>query len=90
MLDKITALLNEKPSIKLVIAGHTDSTGPDDFNMGLSKRRAKSVQQYFVKSGLAKSKFKIEGYGFHKPIATNDTREGRSKNRRVSRRETYL
>ncbi len=83
MLDKITALLNEKPAIKLIIAGHTDSTGPDDFNLGLSKRRAKSVQQYFVKSGLAKSRFKIEGYGFHKPIATNDTREGRSKNRRV-------
>ena len=72
-----------KESSYPLLSGHTDNVGPDLYNVGLSERRAESVATYFIKKGLDRSRFKIKGYGFHEPIASNDTPEGRSKNRRV-------
>ncbi len=83
ILDKITTFLKENPSIELIISGYTDNIGPGQFNINLSKRRANSVLNYFVKMGLSESRFETAGYGSQKPIASNDTPEGRSKNRRV-------
>jgi outer membrane protein OmpA-like peptidoglycan-associated protein len=83
VLDKIVEILNEKPAIKLTISGYTDNMGPDQYNLSLSQRRAKSVLKYFTDKGLKKSRFEVEGYGSSQPVASNDTNEGRSKNRRV-------
>lgn len=83
ILDKIVELLQENKRVKLEIGGHTDSTGPDGYNISLSNRRARSVLKYFEKKGLKSSRFEVKGFGESKPIASNDTAEGRSKNRRV-------
>ncbi len=67
------------------VHGHTDSTGPEEYNMGLSQRRAESVQSFLVEnfSQLSAGQFTIRSFGETQPIATNDTREGRAQNRRV-------
>ena len=65
------------------IGGHTDSTGEDAYNMGLSQRRAESVRSYLVSKGVKASRLEAKGYGETKPVASNDTNEGRAKNRRV-------
>lgn len=83
ILDKITVFLKESSSIELIISGYTDNVGPEQFNKSLSQRRANSVLNYFVTSGISQSRFEVMGYGSQKPIASNDTPEGRSKNRRV-------
>ncbi len=83
ILDKIVSFLKYNPALNLVISGYTDTTGPDRYNLELSKRRAESVLKYFVKSGITKSHFDVKGFGPENPIASNDTREGRIKNRRV-------
>ncbi len=82
-LDRIAAFMKENKSISIDIAGHTDNVGPSDYNLSLSKRRAQSVLRYFTNQGLNKSRFRIEGFGFNKPIASNETEKGRSENRRV-------
>lgn len=83
ILDRIKEFMITDTSIKLLISGHTDNIGPSQFNLGLSQRRAESVLQYFVKSGISKSRLKPVGYGMQKPIVSNDTEKGRSINRRV-------
>lgn len=82
-LDMLAILLSEKDDWKLKIAGHTDNVGTSEFNMQLSKARAESVRDYLISKGLKASRFIIEYYGETKPIDTNDTEEGRQKNRRV-------
>lgn len=70
--------------LELIIAtGHTDSIGTDAYNDKLSIRRANAVKSYLVKQGVPADQIKIEGKGEREPIATNKTREGRAKNRRV-------
>jgi OOP family OmpA-OmpF porin len=66
-----------------VIIGHTDSTGDPDYNLGLSKRRAQSVSDYLVSTGVDEEKLRVLGRGMEDPIASNDTKEGRAENRRV-------
>jgi len=66
-----------------VIIGHTDSTGPADYNMGLSKRRAKAVNDYLVATGTPADKLRIIGKGEKEPLVSNDTKEGQALNRRV-------
>jgi len=70
-------------SNNIIIAGHTDSTGSDSYNLGLSKRRAQSVRDYLVSQGVSASRLTVVGKGESDPIASNDTREGRAQNRRV-------
>jgi outer membrane protein OmpA-like peptidoglycan-associated protein len=82
-LGRVVELLKNNPSIKLEIAGHTDNVGSYITNKRLSKARAKSVVDYLISQGISRSRLKYEGYSFTKPIATNDTPEGRQKNRRV-------
>ena len=70
----------------MVIEGHTDSTGPDGYNQGLSERRAEAVQGYLVDHGVSPSNLSTVGYGEAQPVADNSTREGRALNRRVELR----
>ena len=67
----------------LSVEGHTDSTGSDEHNQRLSEQRAKSVNDYLTSCGLKSSSIVSKGFGKTQPIATNDTAEGRQKNRRV-------
>lgn len=82
-LDKLAAILKAHPEVKATIEGHTDSQGDDKMNLDLSKARAKAVKDYLVGKGVDADHLSSEGYGETKPIATNDTPEGRAKNRRV-------
>ncbi|MCF6352123.1 MAG: OmpA family protein [Cyclobacteriaceae bacterium] len=82
-LDRLVEYLNENVSTKIEVRGHTDSTGPDDYNMGLSERRAKAVVKYLVSKNIASDRVEVKWFGETKPIESNATREGRSANRRV-------
>jgi OOP family OmpA-OmpF porin len=83
ILDEIATALAATPHLKLVVEGHTDSTGTRNFNMDLSRRRAASVVDYLVKKGISPDRLTPKGYGPDRPVADNDTRVGRAKNRRV-------
>ena len=83
-LNKLIAVLKEYPETNVVVAGYTDSVGKDEYNMGLSKRRAQSVTNYFTSNGLAASRFTTKWFGKQNPVADNGTPEGRAKNRRVN------
>ena len=82
-LNELAALLQQHPEWKLRIAGHTDSAGEADYNMQLSRDRAESVRNYLVAQGLESKRFVVEWFGETRPIATNDTPEGKQQNRRV-------
>jgi len=82
-LDKLVPVFNQYPDTNIQIYGYTDSTGAADYNLKLSDQRAASVKAYLSSKGLAATRFVTTGLGIADPIATNDTPEGRSKNRRV-------
>ncbi len=82
-LDELAALLVKKEDWKLKLEGHTDNVGTEKDNLILSKRRAEAVQKYLSDKGVEKSRIKVEFYGETQPIESNDTAEGRQKNRRV-------
>jgi outer membrane protein OmpA-like peptidoglycan-associated protein len=82
-LDKIVTFLKKNPSLKIEFGGHTDNVGSDQDNLTLSLRRAEAVQQYIVKNGIEASRLKFKGYGETQPVASNDSEEGRQKNRRI-------
>ena len=82
-LNKIADIVNRYGKTRLDIAGHTDSTGSIDHNMGLSKRRALAVQYYLLQRGVAPERLTVNGYGQSQPVASNDTERGRALNRRV-------
>lgn len=82
-LQTLAGLLNKHPEIKTTVEGHTDSSGDSAFNLQLSKDRAAAVRDYLVKHGESLDNIASEGYGSSKPVASNDTKEGRAKNRRV-------
>ncbi|GGK20297.1 OmpA family protein [Aliivibrio fischeri] len=75
--------LSKNPRSKAVISGYTDSTGSDTFNQKLSKQRAEEVASYISKRGISKDRLISKGLGESKPVASNSTKEGRAKNRRV-------
>lgn len=84
LLDQVAAVLQTQVKKgTVVIAGHTDNVGGQDFNLALSQRRAEAVLEYLASKGVSRSRLAAKGYGPSKPIATNDTEEGRAKNRRV-------
>jgi OOP family OmpA-OmpF porin len=70
----------------VVCEGHTDSRGTEAYNDALSMRRARSVRDYLIKGGIPSKDIKVEGFGETKPVASNDTDEGRQQNRRVELR----
>ena len=82
-LDKLVPVLNQYPDTNIQIYGYTDSTGSAEYNLNLSNQRAASVKAYLTGKGLAISRFVTTGLGIADPIASNDTPEGRSQNRRV-------
>jgi outer membrane protein OmpA-like peptidoglycan-associated protein len=82
-LDKAVKVLNDHPDIKIEIGGHTDSTGSREYNLDLSRRRARSVKEYFLKKGIDDKRLTTRGYGPDKPVDDNETPEGRSHNRRI-------
>jgi OOP family OmpA-OmpF porin len=87
LLDETARTLNGKYAASNVeIAGHTDATGNDAYNLDLSRRRAESVRQYLIQQGVKAEHLSAAGYGETQPIADNATREGRATNRRVELR----
>lgn len=83
-LDKLSGVMKEYPDTNIVVVGHTDSTGPYEFNMTLSKNRAQSVTNYLIGKGLSSGRFTTEWFGPDNPTHDNSTAEGRAKNRRVN------
>ena len=82
-LDRVVQMLKENPAIEIELSAHTDSKGSDEYNLTLSNNRAKSVTDYIISKGIAAQRIILQGYGETKPVATNDTDEGRQQNRRV-------
>ncbi len=82
-LNKLKQLLEENPTMRIRLNGHTDNEGADADNMSLSDRRANAVKQYLVGKGISVDRLEAKGYGETVPIGTNDTAEGRQKNRRT-------
>ena len=82
-LDRVAQSLNEYPNSLIDVYGHTDSTGSDAYNQQLSERRAQAVASYLSSRGVAGSRIRSQGFGETQPVASNDTVEGRSANRRV-------
>ena len=83
VLNSVAIVLKEFDKTVVDVAGHADSTGPDDKNMELSQRRASSVSSYLAAQGINSQRLITTGYGETRPIASNDTAEGRQQNRRV-------
>lgn len=83
VLDEVAVILENNPEIKGEIRGHSDSTGPAEYNMQLSEKRAKAVDEYLENKGIDPSRLTAKGYGNSNPIASNETLEGRMENRRV-------
>ncbi len=83
ILKKALKVLEDFPSVRLKIDGHTDSRGDAAHNQDLSERRAKSVKKWFEDHGIDGNRFETQGFGPDQPIETNDTKDGRAKNRRI-------
>ncbi|WP_445383722.1 OmpA family protein [Robiginitalea sp. IMCC43444] len=79
----IIKILNEYPNAKFTVEGHTDSVGSEKLNQQLSEKRANSVRDFLIKEGIASDRLSAVGYGESRPIASNNTRAGRTQNRRV-------
>jgi outer membrane protein OmpA-like peptidoglycan-associated protein/tetratricopeptide (TPR) repeat protein len=82
-LDKLVILLNENPTMKIQINGHTDNVGNPETNQNLSLNRATSVMNYVIKNGIEAIRLTAKGFGESQPIDTNETAEGRKNNRRT-------
>lgn len=84
LLDEVAQVLRDNPQIERVrVEGHTDAVGGHAFNLELSRQRAQAVKAYLVKQDIAKKRLVAQGYGPDQPLASNDTDEGRERNRRV-------
>jgi outer membrane protein OmpA-like peptidoglycan-associated protein len=75
--------LKANPELKLEVQGHTDNQGNDDYNLKLSQKRAETVAAYLQLFGIDSGRLTPKGFGETKPVATNDTEDGRTRNRRV-------
>jgi outer membrane protein OmpA-like peptidoglycan-associated protein len=82
-LNRLLRLMQTYPNLKVEIAGHCDNVGGAAFNQELSEKRAKAVKDFLVKYAVQPDRLQANGYGYTKPIASNDTEEGRAKNRRI-------
>jgi len=82
-LNQVAGTLNNNPEVRVTIAGHTDAVGSNEYNLGLSQDRADSVASYLMSQGVAGDRMRTVGYGEERPVATNETDEGRALNRRV-------
>jgi outer membrane protein OmpA-like peptidoglycan-associated protein len=82
-LNSLVTVLNNYPNTNIEIQGHTDSRGTDDYNMGLSVRRATAVRDYLRQNGIIATRMTTKGFGESAPAYSNDTQEGMAQNRRV-------
>ncbi len=82
-LNSVALVFNEYDKTLIDVVGHTDSSGADDYNYDLSRRRASSVAQYFTSQQINPDRFNVEGRGEREPIGSNDSEAGKSQNRRV-------
>jgi len=82
-IDQLTAFLEENPDRRLLIEGHTDATGPDDYNRSLSAERADAVRDALIENDVAPERLRTTGKGEAYPVASNETSAGRQENRRV-------
>lgn len=82
-LDQVASVLGKYPETNIVVKGHTDAKGSDEYNQRLSERRAAAVVNYLEEQGVRRSRMTARGYGESMPVASNDTEEGRAENRRV-------
>lgn len=82
-LTQVATSLNQYDQTTISVAGYTDSTGPRQYNMDLSQRRAQSVADYIASQGVAATRMSTRGFGPDQPIASNGTEQGRQQNRRV-------
>ncbi len=83
ILQDVADALGRCPAQKVRIEGHTDATGPDTYNAGLSNRRAEAVRLWLIGAGIGADVLEAEGFGESRPVDTNETKEGRARNRRV-------
>lgn len=82
-LDQNVATLKEWGDVDVEVAGHTCNIGTDEYNLGLSQRRAEAVRNYLISKGVSADRLSAKGYGESRPVVSNATREGRAQNRRV-------
>jgi outer membrane protein OmpA-like peptidoglycan-associated protein len=82
-LNSVGLVLKKYEKTVVEVTGHTDSVGSDEYNIGLSQRRANSVASYLIAQGLLAQRFIVQGMGKSQPIASNNTADGRQANRRV-------
>jgi outer membrane protein OmpA-like peptidoglycan-associated protein len=82
-IQKMAVVFNDYPDTDIIIAGHTDSRGAEDYNLKLSERRAISVQKFLVDMGVISARLETVGYGELRPVVSNETDAGRQDNRRV-------
>jgi outer membrane protein OmpA-like peptidoglycan-associated protein len=83
ILEDVVDAMVANPNLVIEIGGHADSAGEADYNKALSLKRAKSAQQYLISRGILPARLKIAGYGSSQPVSTNETEEGRARNRRI-------
>jgi outer membrane protein OmpA-like peptidoglycan-associated protein len=82
-LDKLVKLMTTNAAMRIEVGGHTDNVGGDADNQKLSEQRANAVRTFLLEHGIAAERVVAKGYGESKPVAGNDTDEGRAKNRRT-------
>lgn len=83
VLDGVARILADNPDVRVEISGHTDNTGGRAHNQSLSQARAESVRNYMVSRGIEQARLDARGYGMSRPVASNDTEEGKAQNRRI-------
>jgi OOP family OmpA-OmpF porin len=83
LLDNLAFVLNSCRQARVTIEGHTDSDGPAEFNLDLSKRRADAVAGYLATAGIAAQRLATAGFGATRPVASNDSEAGKARNRRI-------
>lgn len=89
-IDNLAQVMKDYPDLSVVIEGHTDSVGTAAYNKKLSQERADAVKKYMVEKGIDANRLKAQGFGKDKPIASNETNEGRQQNRRVEAAVDYI
>ena len=89
-INDLAKVMKDYPDLKVVIEGHTDNIGTAEYNKKLSQERADAVKKYLVEKGIDANRIKAQGFGDERPIASNDTEEGRQKNRRVEAAVDYI
>lgn len=82
-INKLAAILNKYSDTNILVTGHTDSDGTEQYNKSLSERRAKTVSDFVIMQGITPSRFSVVGLGEGEPVASNDTPDGKRMNRRV-------